>query len=337
MADDEDSGDIADILSQGDIDALMEDAEVSSDAFGTIFSPEGDRYPADAPIKVTVCDFRNPVFLTESDMRQVRLRHESFIHYLSARLSMFIRMDVSLKMSKLHTLSYEELTETIPTPIFINLFKITGLAGVGVVSVNPRLAMTLVNRMLGGKGHSITDERYLTDIEMALMEDAMRLILEEWCSQWEEMESIEPTIIGRENNGRFLQTSPRDTVMLVLDIEGTLGDCTEMIQIAVPYSMIDPMIKAMKAKAQSLGGAAAHTRGKWRQTYSDIMVPVKAEWNVFDMTVSDLLRLRPGDILELPREIIQETIVSVNNAPQFIGEVGVEDGHVAVKINEIAN
>jgi len=191
--------------------------------------------------------------------------------------------------------------------------------------------------MLGGKGHSITDERYLTDIEMALMEDATRMILEEWCGQWEEMEGLEPTLIGRENNGRFLTTSPPDTIMLVLDIEGTLGDCTEMLQIAVPYSMIDPMIKALKVKAQSMAASGgAGKKGKWRDSYSNIMIPVKAKWDAFEIAVVDVLRLRPGDILELPQEIIGQTKLSVNDAVRFIGEVGVEDGHVAVKVNEIA-
>jgi len=335
MADD-DTGDLSDILSQGDIDALMNEASSSTDGYGAIFSHEGERYPDDANIKVSVCDFRNPVFLTESEMRQVRIRHESFIHYMSARMSMFIRMDVSMKMSKLHTMAFEEFTETVPSPTFINLFRVGGLNGVGVISINPRLAMTLVNRMLGGKGHSVSDERYLTDIEMALVEDAVRLMLQEWCSQWEEMEDIQPTIVGRENNGRFLQTSASDTVMLVLDMEAAMGDCSEQIQIAVPYGMIDPLIKSMKARNADMSRAAsARKKRKWLPSYDAINVPVTAEWDAFEIRVSDLLRLREGDILQMPADLIGKTKIRVNKSTRFVGEVGVENDHVAVQINEI--
>lgn len=337
MADDVD---LSDILSQDDIDALMSESGGSSsgstEGVGTIFSAEGERFPENAGVKVNVCDFRNPVFLTESEMRQVRIRHESFIHYMAARMSMFIRMDVSLKMSKLHTMTFEEFTETIPSPTFINLFRVGGLNGVGVLSVNPRLAMTLVNRMLGGKGHSVSDERYLTDIEMALVEDAVRLMLQEWCSQWEEMEDLQPKIVGRENNGRFLQTSSHDAVMLVLDVEAAMGDVSEGIQIGVPYAMIDPLIKAMKASNQKMArNVAATKKRKWLPTYSGINVPVVAEWDAFEITVSDLLRLREGDILQMPASLISDTKVRVNGTTRFTGEVGVENDHVAVQIDEI--
>lgn len=336
MADD---SDLSDILSQGDIDALMNMASSSgSDEVGVIFRADGERFPKDVKVKVNVCDFRNPVFLTESEMRQVRIRHESFIHYMAARLSMFIRMDVSLKMAKLHTMSFTEFTETIASPTFINLFRVGGLNGVGVMSINPRLAMTLVNRMLGGKGHSVTDERYLTDIEMALVEDAVRLMLEEWCNQWEEMEDLQPSIVGRENNGRFLQTSPHDAVMLVLDIEAAMGDCSEEIQIGVPYAMIDPMIKAMKQSNKDMTrNNAARTKRKWLPTYSSIDVPIVAEWDAFEIRVSDLLRLREGDILQMPAEMIAETKVRINGVTRFIGEVGIDNDHVAVQINEQVN
>ncbi len=334
-----DAGDISDILSQGDIDALMNMGSSSGggggDEVGVVFRSNGERFPKDQKVKINVCDFRNPVFLTESEMRQVRIRHESFIHYMAARLSMFIRMDVGLKMSKLHTMSFTEFTETIASPTFINLFRVGGLNGVGVMSINPRLAMTLVNRMLGGKGHSVTDERYLTDIEMALIEDAVRLMLQEWCSQWEEMDGLAPTIVGRENNGRFLQTSSHDAVTLVLDIEATMGDCCEGIQIGVPYAMIDPMIKAMKQSNKDMTrNATARQKKKWLPTYSSINVPLVAEWDAFDITVGDILRLRKGDILQMPSSILAETKIRMNGVTRFIGEVGVENDHVAVQIIE---
>lgn len=336
MADDQEGGDLSDILSQEDIDSLMEETESSSEGYGKVFRPDGTLFPESKKVEINVCDFRNPVFLTESEMRQVRIRHESFIHYMAARMSMFIRMDVSLKMSKLHTMTFQEFTETIPTPTFINLFKASGLSGVGVLSINPRLAMTLVNRMLGGKGHSVSDERYLTDIEMALVEDAVRLMLDEWCNQWEESEDLHASIVGRENNGRFLQTTSHDSVILVLDMEAALGDCEEQIQLGVPYAMIDPLIKNMKGnKAASPSRQKNRTQKKWLPSYSGINVPVKAEWDACELTVADLLRMREGDVIRLPQEIIGDTKVRVNNSTHFNGEVGIENDHVAVQINEI--
>ena len=80
-------------------------------------------------------DFRNPVFLTEVELRRLRMLHEDFIRYLSARLSLFLRMEFSLKMARLTTLTFEKFTESLPSPTHISLFKAEPLLGVGIIDV----------------------------------------------------------------------------------------------------------------------------------------------------------------------------------------------------------
>src|SRR5690606_33549664 len=95
------------------------------------------------------------------------------------------------------------------------------------------------------------------------------------------------------------------------------------------------MIKAMKERNRDIGrSAAAKKKSKRLPTYSNINVPVSVEWDAFEIVVSDLLRLNEGDILEMPKDIIGQTKVRVNKVTRFIGEVGIENNHVAVKVTE---
>jgi flagellar motor switch protein FliM len=321
------------ILSQSDIDALM--AEAMTAPQDIIYSYDGRRIEAEEKVHIENYDFRNPVFLTENELRQVRIRHEQFIHYLGARLSLFLRMDFGLKMSQLYTVQYKRFTESIPNPTHITLFRIDQLAGVGILDINPRLAMTIVDRLLGGKGHSVRDERYLTDIEMALIEDVVYLILEEYCRQWEDTRELNASLIGRENNGRFLQTSPHDAIMLVLTMEATLGDCSESVQIALPYYTIEPVIRKMQENAKRFNSTSVEKQeSKWMPVYNDINVPVHAEWKAFTATVRDVLAIRPGDVLILPQTVTQETVVCLANDDRFKGEVGLDGDYVVVKLTE---
>lgn len=326
-------GDLNELLSQGDIDALVEEASASEG--NTILNCDGERYLRSAKIRVETYDFRNPVFLTETEMRQMRIRNESFVNYLNARLSMFMRMDVNLKMGGLETVTYSKFTESIPSPIHINLFKIDQLTGVGVLNLNARLALTIVNRMLGGKGNSIQEERNLTEIEMALIDDVVMIILNEWCKQWEDIRDLSATILARENNGRFLQTSPHEAIILVLDVEAALGDCQDKFQLAVPYYMVEPVIKDMQEQARKFGYMSSEEKkSQWQHSYNSVTVPVSAEWKAFDIKIKDLLSLEVGDVLELPDDIAQKTRLRVKNSSRFIGEVGVEGERVALRITE---
>ena len=320
-------------LDQSEIDRLLMQAIEAPKQ--QIYHTDGRRGDDGKPIKVEVYDFRNPVFLTEAELRRLRLIHENFIRYLSARLSLFLRMEFSLKMSKLTTLSYAKFTDSLPSPTHLCLFKTEPLFGVSILDINPRLALTLVDRMLGGRGHSVKVERYLTEIEIALLEDIIRLILEEWCSQWSGESELHPQIIGHENNGRFLQTSAKDAVMLALTMEADFGDCAEQIQIGVPYYTIEPMVKSMQARrAQDSSPTRAEAKATWKPVYEHITLPTRAEWDAFELTLREITHLRVGDVLEMPADIVDRTRISLAGSPKFVGTVGLDTDRVVVKITQ---
>ncbi len=330
---DEPQDDAAEILSQGGIDALL--AEAQDSKLASIYSWEGNTITEKPNLYVEAYDFRNPIFLTEYELRHVRISHEDFIRYLSARISMYLKMDVDIKMSQLTTTPYAGFVETIPNPTYITMFKMNPLNGIGLLAINPRLAMTVVDRMLGGKGHSVKDERYLTEIEMTMIDEIILIILNEWCTQWEDTHEMNPLIIGKETNGRFLQTSPHDAIMLVLTMECMLGDCSESIQLAVPYYSIEDLIKTMEQKHKHTNqGTAVAREPRWFDSFSKIGVEATAEWPVTRLAVSDVMSLRPGDFIELPSSILEKTEVRFEGKLKYFGEIGIEDGNVAVQLKD---
>lgn len=321
---------LAEVLDQSEIDKLLAQA-VATDAPKTLVIDANARR-MDSP-KIEVYDFRNPVFLSEPELRRLRLLHEDFIRYLSARLSLFLRMEFGLKMSKLNTLTYGKFCEALPNPTHLSLFKVEPLVGVGILDINPRLALTIADRLLGGRGHSVKAERYLTEIETALIEDVILVLLEEWCAQWKAEQELRPSIIGQENSGRFLQTSPKDAIVLALSLECSFGDCSEQIQIGVPYYTIEPIVKRMQARRQKDNAVTSTVkRCEWQSSYGSITVPVRAEWQTLELPVREISSLRVGDVIELPSSICRETRLLLNGCPKFIGTVGLDTDHVAIQL-----
>ncbi|MEM9158815.1 MAG: flagellar motor switch protein FliM [Verrucomicrobiota bacterium] len=335
MADDEQNRDpeTGELLNQTDIDALIAEAMEEPDEI--IYDPEGNKVKTQKGTRIEPYDFRNPIFLTEVELRRVRIRHEEFIRYLAARLSIFLRLEYSLKMSRLSTLTYSKFTETIPNPAHVVLFKIEQLFGVGVIDINPRLALTMVDRMLGGKGHSVQGERYLTEIEMNLVDDIVNIVLDEWCRQWKTEQELDTSIIGHESNGRFLETSPADAIMLVLTMEAGVGDCSESIQIGIPYYTLEPIIKKMHDdKEKEIRQDITGTKKVWQGSFDMIDLPVTAEWDADSLTVKEASFLRPGDVIRFPKDQLKKTRVRFANTCKFTGEIGLENNRVAVRVNE---
>lgn len=319
------------VLDQSEIDQLLASSAVESRP--PLIRADGTRVGETEAVRVEPYDFRNPTFLTEVELRRLRILHEDFIRYLSARLGMFLRMECNLKMARLCTQSYGKFTEGLPSPSHICLFKMDPLVGVGLLDVNPRLALTFVDRLLGGRGHSVKAERFLTEIEVALLDDVLKIILEEWCTQWREDHEVHHMIIGHENNGRFLQTSPRDSVVLALAIEVSFGDCSEQIQIGLPYYTIEPLVKSLQQRRQKdTAPSSGPAKAQWHDVYEHVQLPLRAEWNLPDMALREIASMRVGDLLEIPMGNIEQTRVLLNGIPKFLSTVGLEGQHVAVKL-----
>jgi flagellar motor switch protein FliM len=320
---------VTDFLDQTEIDRILaQQAEAQVRKGGMVVADQ-----AATTRKIEPYDFRNPAFLSEAELRRLRLLHEDFIRYLSARLSLYLRMEFGLKMAKLTTVTYSKFTDSLPNPTHISLFKVEPLVGVGILDINPRLALTIADRLLGGRGHSVKAERYLTEIEIALIEDVILILLEEWCGQWKTEQELRPSIIGHENNGRFLQTSPRDAIMLAMALECNFGDCSEQIQIGVPYYTIEPVVKKMQARRQKDTAVTQSVkRAEWQPAYGRINVPVRAEWDAFELTLREVSSLRVGDIVEMQPSMCADTRVLLNGTPKFVGTVGLDTDRVAVQL-----
>src|SRR5688572_27752188 len=320
-----------DFLDQNEIDKLLAQQSEAQVRMGGVL---GADQPAVART-VEAYDFRNTAFLSEGELRRLRLIHEDFVHSLGARLSLYLRMEFGLRMGQLTTVDFFKFTDSLPNSTHISLFKVEPLIGVGILDINPRLALAIADRLLGGRGHSVKAERYLTEIEIALIEDVIIILLEEWCGQWKSEQELRPSIVGHENNGRFLQTSPRDAIMLAMALECNFGDCSEQIQIGVPYYTIEPVVKKMQARRQK-DTAVTQTakRAEWQAAYDRIMMPVRAEWNAFEVSLREITALRVGDVLEMQPTVCAETRVLLNGTPKFIGTVGLDADRVAVQLTK---
>ena len=321
-------------LDQSEIDKLLaQEVAATTPQTPLILRADGMRDAFGPNFKAERYDFRNPAFLTEGELRRLRLLHADFVRYLSARLSLFLRMEFGLEIAQLNTVAFSKFTESLPAATHISLFKAEPLSGVGVLDIAPRLALSIVDRLLGGRGVAVKADRPLSEIDVASIEDVVGIFLEEWCGQWKTEQELHPVIIGHESSGRFLQTSAKYAIMLVLTLEAKFGDCTEKIQLGVPYYTIEPMVKKINARRQKEATVAtAEKKASWQGSYNRISIPVRAEWQTLELSLREITNLRVGDVIEMPHAIFSDTRVLLNGTPKFVGTVGLDTDHVAVQI-----
>ena len=313
----------------------MSDQE-SPTAEGTpgVFKFDGSRLNEIALESIEAYNFRSPGFLNPVVMDQLRAMHLSFAQQLAARLATFLRMECSLTISKFDNISFAEFSGSINDPAHLTLFQMEPLHGIAILDLGVKLALAITDRILGGKAQAAGAERNLTEIELALLEDVVAIILKEWSLIWKaENAAFHPKCIGCETSARFLQTSSPDAVIVVVAMEVMLGENIEQMQIGFPFLMVEPLIKKVQGPARPTEEVPVKTM-QWRSPFNAIEVPVTAEWRVGEMSVRDVIALEPGSFLPMSSELLKQTRVRFGDKSEFIGTIGVKSGFVAVQLTE---
>jgi flagellar motor switch protein FliM len=329
-------GDSQEILSPSEVERLL--AQVAEQESSVAVHKTDAKVERRAKDSIQPYDFRHPVFLSASELRRLRLRHEEFIRALAARLSIYLRLEFALQMSKLQTITYQRFSEAINSPTQLTLFKVEPLTGICVLEVNPRLALTIIDRLMGGPATSVAGDHDLSEIEMALLDRVVMVVLAEWCNHWSSIQELRPVLLGHETNARFIQAAAHDAVMLALSMEATIGDCREQVQIGFPYYTLEPLIRkcsqAVEANAHP-PGREPNAKPHWNRLFEDVRVPVTAEWQGLELKARELAALRVGDVLELDPLCGQHVQIRLANLPRFSGRLGTQGPKWAVELTDV--
>jgi len=283
-------------------------------------------------------DFRASSLLSQRQLRKLRAHEEQFLAMLSARLGLFIRSEFPVKLAGIEIISYQKLSEGWKGPSHLSLFKTEPLRGVAILDIPVLFGLTLVDRLMGGPGKSEETARELSEIENALLDQVVQIILEEWCNNWSRIKPLKPTSLGCESNGRYLQVAPPHANMLVLAMEAHNGETVGQIKLAFPYSGLEPFLRQLAPEIESAGDAPAPVAPsvpKWNRNLGDISLPLTAEWQGMELAASDILHLKVGDVLQVGPQLSQ-IAVRLGDLSKFEGRLGTADGHWAVELTRSA-
>jgi flagellar motor switch protein FliM len=283
-------------------------------------------------------DFRNPMLLSPREMRKLRLHQEDFVEALAARLSLHLRLEFSLKLIGLQTVACQKLSASWANPSNLTLFKLEPLRGISILEITPQLGLGMVDRLMGGPGQAGDAAQEMSEIERALLEQTVQLLLEEWCAHWLKIKELKPVILGYETNGRFVQTAPPETIMLAVALEAGMGESTGRIQIGIPFVSMEPLVRQLSRGADTVPApapvAAAAPAPRWNKSFDDVNVPVTAEWQGLALTAREVLALKIGDVLQLDPKCLQQINVRLADQPKFQGRPGAVAGQWAVELTQ---
>ena len=281
--------------------------------------------------------FGQSAALSTSELHRFKSHNESVIRGVGARLSMFLRIEFTLELLSLDTITLPKFMDTTPPPRLMILFKIEPLRGIGILDIPPPLALAIADRMLGGKGFSV-NPRALREVEIALINQMAQIAIKEWCTPWKSADELRPVLLGHESNPRYLQIGGSDETFYLLKMEAGIGDCIEQMLMVMPVKMLDPLVRNLSLDPEGLRKDKTVKElviPKWNSGFDEVNIPLTAEWRDLEITTRDLLNFQVGDVIPLDSTQLNRVEVCLARLPKYIGRVGSSGPKSAVEITKI--
>jgi len=323
---------MADILSQEEIDALLDVVEDEGD--DVLEGGEDNLLPQR---QVTLYDFKRPNRVSKEQLRAFRGVHDKMARSLASQISSIMRSIVEIQLHSVDQMTYGEFLMSLPNPTSFNVFSVKPLEGSGVIEINPSIAFPMLDRLLGGKGEPFDASREFSDIELSLFETILRVMMSTLKEAWGPVMDVYPTIESKESSPNVVQIVAQNEIVVMVVMEIIIGHSSGMMNICYPVIALEPVLPKLASRDLMLNETSSK---KSRNTELQVLlggaqVNVEASLGTTDLTMADILSLQVGDVLRLASAADDIVTVSVDSKERFRGEIGLRRFRKSIQITEV--
>ncbi|CDT08197.1 flagellar motor switch protein FliM [Vibrio coralliirubri] len=317
---------MTDLLSQDEIDALLhgvDDVEEVED----IVEADNDN--------AVNFDFSSQDRIVRGRMPTLELINERFARHLRISLFNMLRKTAEVSINGVQMMKFGEYQNTLYVPTSLNMVRFRPLKGTALITMEARLVFILVENFFGGDGrfHAKIEGREFTPTERRIIQLLLKIVFEDYKEAWSPVMGVEFEYLDSEVNPSMANiVSPTEVIVVSsfhIEVDGGGGD----FHVVMPYSMVEPIRELLDAGVQS---DKMETDVRWSTALRDeIMdVPVNFRVNLLEQDISlrDLMELRPGDVI--PMNMPEHATMFVEELPTYRVKMGRSGEKLAVQISE---
>ncbi|MCD6182689.1 MAG: flagellar motor switch protein FliM, partial [Thermovirga sp.] len=317
-------------LNQSEIDKLL----------SALASGESNVVVEEPSKAVRTYDFRRPSKFNRDQIRAFQMLHEAFGRYMTGSLSAMTRSVVSVDVTNVEQVPYEEFVCSVASPTTIAILEVVPLGGKAILEISQKLVFALIERLLGGKGLPPANVREFTDLESAIVDRILYKVLKEFEESWKTLDKdIRFKLVNKESNPFFVQIAPKTEMMLLVTIRVQVGSTEGNMNLGLPYHTLEPILDKFNPQEWFLSkykSLSEEERKKLKEKVESVEVEISAELCSATLALKDVCDISLGDVVNLGVPISQPGLLRVGPIPKFHVAFGrTEKGHIAAKVLDV--
>ncbi len=317
---------MAEVLSQQEIDELLSNMK------------SGDEVEEGVSVdkEIVPFDFRLPNRISKLQLRTLRNIHENFAEAFSSYLMSKLQTIININVITVDQIYYSEYVLSVSNPAALFIFQIKNTDIRGILELSPELAITLVDRLLGGTGENTKQSKAITPIEQSVLSDIVGRVLNELGKAWSIIDNFQFDLDRFEPDIDFAQITSQSESVLLITFEIFIGEDSFLMNVAFATYAFDTILSKLSSQNLStirpvkyLGTTAREiVTGQLKATKLNVSV----EFGRTQLTLEQVQELQNGDIIILENKVGSEVVAKVEGKPYFLAVPGISNDNKAIKV-----
>ena len=309
------------ILSQAEIDALL-----------TVASDSTRPARSDATTPVVKYNFRRPDRVTKEQIHALHFLHDRYARNMSTSLSAYMRTTIAMSVASVEQYSYSEFLGSLTDPTAFYAVTIAPFDELGAVEINPSIAFSMLDRMLGGNGEIVPSNRPLTEIEQNVIDSIVRILLAGLADTWKAVSNLTFEIRARETRPQMLQVAAPNEIVVAVVFDVKVGDLRGLINVCLPTNVAELAGAHFATAWQRQRRELTTTERGWLdENFGRVPLPVVPQIRT-GLNAATVLALQAGEVIALPLPADQPLDVYVGGIRKFTGRLATERGRLMVQV-----
>jgi flagellar motor switch protein FliM len=291
-----------------------------------------------AAAEARLYDFQRPNLISKDRLRTLQAMYGLLTKSVEAWLNGRSRGGVEMSLSGIEHLSYGEFVLSLPMPSCSFVYDLKGTGQQGIIDLGSDFAYFVVERLLGGTGTPLVQDRALTPLERMLVRMAADQVAFQLTDVWRDHVPMELVLDRFEALPEMLQIANREDPVLVGNIDVVAGGSRSTVVVCLPFSVLEKFFTGPGTQRRHTVVTSEQER-EVERLHAELQlrsagVAVTVRMPTFAVPLRSLTALTPGAVLPTSLAAGAPATVYVAGQPRFRAQVGSAGVHYGAQILE---
>jgi flagellar motor switch protein FliM len=280
--------------------------------------------------KIQKYNFKRPDRISKNQIRSLHFVHDRFARNASSSISAYMRAVVEITLENIAQISYAEFLNSVSDPTCYAAISLKPLDGISAIEISPSLVFPMIDRLLGGAGKPLTTPRPMTEIEQSIMQNVLKLMVDNLKESWRPVYAIEFALTAMETHPHMVQVTSPNEMVIHFQFQMRMRENMAKMHLAIPTLVLEPIIHIFDQEEYSHRKIVQD--GTLLNLLQHIPVNLSIETAETSFPMESLLSLQVGDTLVLDQREHWPVIIKVGGKNKLHARAQMDSTHKAFVI-----